>query len=75
MAENRRGVHILANRAGLSYRDTKHLLFEIMLDTPQAASAARTLAMAIKRKEISTLSSLIWYNRMVETGEAFRLSA
>lgn len=47
MAENRRGVHILANRAGLSYRETKQLLFEITLDTPRAASAARTLAMAI----------------------------
>lgn len=47
MAENRTGVHILANRAGLSYRDTKQLLFEIMLNTPRAASAARTLAIAI----------------------------
>ncbi|MQW46122.1 hypothetical protein GHK68_28620 [Sinorhizobium meliloti] len=47
MAENRTGVHILANRAGLSYADTKQLLFEIMVDTPRAASAARTLAIAI----------------------------
>lgn len=47
MAENRTGVHILANRAGLSYGDTKQLLFEIMLNTTRAASAARTLAMAI----------------------------
>lgn len=47
MAENRAGVHILANRAGLSYRDTKQLLLEIMLNTQRAESAARTLAMAI----------------------------
>ncbi|HEV7319334.1 MAG TPA: hypothetical protein VGO04_12075 [Ensifer sp.] len=47
MAENRTGIHILANRAGLSYRDTKQLLFEIIVDTPRAASAARTLAIAI----------------------------
>lgn len=47
MAENRTGIHILANRAGLSYRDTKKLLFEIIVDTPRVASAARTLAIAI----------------------------
>lgn len=47
MAENRVGVHILANRAGLTYRDTKRLLMEIMMNTPRAASAARTLAIGI----------------------------
>lgn len=47
MAQNRIGVHILANRSGMSYADVKLLLYEIMLNTPRAASAARTLAIGI----------------------------
>lgn len=47
MAENRIGIKILANRAGLSYKDTKRLLYDIWMNSPRAASAARTLAIEI----------------------------
>lgn len=52
MAENRIGIKILANRAGLSYKDTKRLLYEVWLNTPRAASAALTLTMAIGGPEM-----------------------
>lgn len=44
MAQNRTGVHVLANRAGMSYEEVKRLLWEIMLNSPHAAKAAGTLA-------------------------------
>lgn len=50
MAQNRQGVHVLADRSGLSYGRVKMLLVHIMLDSPHAVEAALTLADAITKE-------------------------
>lgn len=50
MAQNRQGVHVLADRSGLSYGRVKALLFHVILDTPHAVEAALTLADAIAKE-------------------------
>lgn len=48
MAQNRTGVHILADASGLSYEEVKGVLYHIMLNTPQAASLARDFVITMQ---------------------------
>jgi hypothetical protein len=48
MAENRKGIHHLARQSGLSYQEVKHIVFEIVFDTPDAEEGARRLALCIQ---------------------------
>ncbi len=48
MAQNRIGVHALAEASGRPYADAKLALYKIMLNTPDADEVARELALDIR---------------------------